>query len=265
VQSHDSGDPKTENLIYHLDTRTFDYQDEDDLSVIHIRCDMPPTDDQWPYNYRKAQSYITGYNSPTYDAHYSSDDATDAYSSGFNDAQFEINHPRVDSPSLGDTDFEQDLHIIFQLSDQPRQFDAWSMSQWVNKFNYNFMWSRVGDRSMSDEQVKYQDYTAASAQRAYRKLYAQYENGYLVPGTFNHTLTEAEEATVQSEEYKYAGPWFGEVGRMLFQRFQATPRDFMWTSYYGKQLPSDRKDPDVRETLARKASYLGHTTSCINS
>jgi len=51
-----SGDPKIENLIYNLDTRTFDHQDEDDLSVIHIRCDMPPTDDQWPYTYRKAQS-----------------------------------------------------------------------------------------------------------------------------------------------------------------------------------------------------------------
>lgn len=83
-----SGDPKIDDLIYHLDTRTFEYQGEPDLSVVHVRCELPKPpglDDQQG-------------------------------STGFNNGIAPAEPPTL---TLNDTDFEQPLTVIFQISEWP--------------------------------------------------------------------------------------------------------------------------------------------------
>jgi hypothetical protein len=134
---------------------------------------------------------------------------------------------------------------------------------------------------MSDEEVKYQNHTSSSARRAYMKLYAQTKDRKLVvedeikkgeeeyEKQLEKDRKEYEESYEKatglpfpddywwygggSQDYTSAGPWFGEVGRMVFGRFQSAPREFMWTPDITKE-PS-QMDPETKKTNARKASH----------
>jgi len=249
-----SGDPKTESLIYHLDSQTFEFQGEPDLSVVHIRCDFPTS--------LKSRDYLNGYTSPDGISHYTSDDATDAFALGFADQRFE-NGTRAASPSLNDTDFEQELHIIFQVSEQPRKLDYAGVRYHdaASRFNSDLLWIGLRDGSMSEEEVEYQDYTGSSAQRAYQKLHDQvnypdilYKENFEEDTQMNYTskLNPKETNITISNEYKFAGPWFGEVSRMVFWRSQITAREFMWT-LNNTSNDSDSEKTTV-QTIPRKAS-----------
>jgi hypothetical protein len=248
-----SGDPKTENLIYHLDSRTFEFQGEPDLSVVHVRCNLPTP--------LKSRDYLNGYNSTDGISHYTSDDATDAFALGYADQQFE-NGTRAASPPLNDTDFEQELHIIFQVSEQPRKLDFEGVRYHAAAlgFNSDLLWIGVRDGSMSKEEVEYQDYTGSSAQRAYRKLHAKvdyreilYKENFEEDTQMNYTSKLSPKAAniTASNDYKFAGPWFGEVSRMVFWRSQITAREFMWTLNNTSNNSDD--DKTTVQAIPRKA------------
>jgi hypothetical protein len=160
---------------------------------------------------------------------------------GHNDKEFDKDKNRVQSPELSDTDFENELHVIFQLSNQPRKFDQYTIGSEALKLNFDYLWSGIRDRTMSDEEIRYQDYMAGSAQRAYRKLWSQasYPNA-LSSVSANESLADGRTLT-SLESNQDAGPWFGEFGRMVFWRAQDTSRDFMWALKYNKDAPDTRK------------------------
>lgn len=182
-----SGDPKIDDLIYHLDTRTYEYQGEPDLSVVHVRCELikpPGLDDQ--------------------------QDLT-----GLNNGIAPTDPPTL---TLNETDFEQPLTVIFQISEWPKT-DTGALTEQAVKdgMNKDFLWTALPDKMLSDEEKAYEVYYGEGTQLDYNYLW-KIANG-----------TEAWP--------KYGPwPWTGEVGRMTFARSREAPRDFMWTLHNDEQI-----------------------------
>lgn len=136
-----SGDPKSENVIYNIDSRKFEHVGEPDLSVIHIHCPEDPRekDDSFgsPGYTSNSDSYIDGVNI------YSGEVYKPTSVVGIrNECKWRLKWP--DSPSLSDTDFEHELNVIFQISDQPRSFISKADAK-ANRtrLNMDFLWSAI--------------------------------------------------------------------------------------------------------------------------
>jgi hypothetical protein len=190
-----------------------------------------------PYTYAKSDDWIEGYNNHTSDP--ATDDAKDAFAAGLADKQFEDkNNNIVASPHLSNIDFEQELHIIFQMSEQPRRFNSSSFDNIVGRFKSDLLWVALRG-SMSEDEVNYQYYAGSSAQRAYKKMQTQAKYPQILykeqteeeerSGSYKGDLSPEEDKIITSDDYKTpTGPWFGEVGRMVFGRSQIAAREFTW-------------------------------------
>jgi hypothetical protein len=143
-----SGDPKIEDLIYHLDSRTFEYQGEPDLSVVHVRCSIPSLD-AVKY-YQSDGQTISDYDN--YDTVYAAVDPTPTF-------------------NLNETDFEQPVAIFFQLSEWPGKDGGEFTEQIVkDELNQDFLWSDLPDKLLSEEERNYEDYYSTSPQAEYDHL-----------------------------------------------------------------------------------------------
>jgi hypothetical protein len=111
-----SGDPKIEDLIYHLDTRSFEYDGKPDLSVVHVRCGLSNLMDGPGYP-------ICG----------------------------ESISARV-PPVLHETDFETYLNVIFQISQWPTIQDGDKTGSELT--NLDFMWTNLPDKNMSEDEIE---------------------------------------------------------------------------------------------------------------
>ena len=265
-----SGDPKSENVIYNIDSRKFEHVGEPDLSVIHIHCPEDPRERDDPFgssSYNSnGDSYLGG---------------IDTWTGGYkpttvvgirNECKSLLKWP--DSPSLSDTDFEHELNVIFQISDQPRSFVSRADAE-ANRtrLNTDFLWSAIGHKDMTQEQVEYEKHQGSGARQAYRKLWVQFNDtdtddfSPKFPGDdpFNaHYDDERYHSSRESEKScPHTEPWSGEVGRMVIWKAQTAPRDFMWTLHdeievnakVGDVGSSDQVGKrDVKKTKARKAS-----------
>jgi hypothetical protein len=183
-----SGDPKIEDLIYHLDTGVFEYEGEPDLSVVHVRCQVPTS---------KASAYDQQSNT-----------------------QYDSNYAPIEPPTLtlNETDFEQPVTIIFQISEWPGKGDGELTEQIVkDKLNQDFLWTNLTDKSLSEEERNYEDYYSVYEKAKYNELRG------IASGT---------------KPWPSYGAllWYGEVGRMVFARSRAAPRDFMWTLHNDKDI-----------------------------
>ena len=184
-----SGDPKIDDLIYHLDTRTFEYQGEPDLSVVHVRCELPIPPDL--------------------------DDQQESI--GLNNGIAPTKPPTL---TLNETDFEQTLTVIFQISEWPNLVTETLTEQAMKDgLNQDFLWNALPDKMLSDEEKTYEDFYGLNAQMGYEYLW-KIANG-----------------TEQWPAYgRPVWTWEGEVGRMVFARSRAAPRDFMWTLHNDEQI-----------------------------
>lgn len=194
-----SGDPGVANLIYHVDSRKFEVQDgeEPDLSVVHVRCRLPPKrGDQHDPDF--------SFDDPTFNP----DDST--YGFAYDSFDADSNITKVDPPPLKDTDLEQVLNVIFQISGQPvTQADLSS-----GTFSKDFLWDQLPDKSMSAKEVDYESYKSRRARDTYN---------YLLRMDAHKEPTDIDRLLEERSEYM----WFGEVGRMVISRAGGT-RDFMW-------------------------------------
>ena len=213
-----------------------------------------------PYTYAKPDDWIEGYNNRTSDL--ATEDAKDAFAAGLADKQFEDKHNNiVASPQLDNTSFEQELHIIFQMSEHPKRFNFSSFDNIVGRFKSDLLW--VGLRgSMSEDEVNYQYYAGSSAQRAYKKMQTQAKHPQILfkeqkddeerstedeekSESYKDYLSEEEIKIITSDDYRTpTGPWFGEVGRMVFGRSQSAAREFTW-----KLNSTDVYDNGVKNTI----------------
>lgn len=121
--------------------------------------------------------------------------------------------------TLNETDFERTLTVIFQISEWPKT-DTGALTEQAVKdgLNQDFLWTALPDKKLSDEQKAYEDFYGGGAQMGYEYLW-KIANG--------------------TEQWPAYGPewtWTGEVGRMVFARSRAAPRDFMWTLHNDKQI-----------------------------
>jgi len=269
-----SGDPKSENVIYNIDSRTFEHEGEPDLGVIHIHCPEDPKAINDPTNYPgylvaggPDSEDLAGY--PQVDGDVDSSDQEQSIRTR-QKCKEKLSGP--DSPPLSDTDFEHELNVIFQISDQPRSFMSREDAK-LNRagLNKDFLWSAIGHKDMTQEQVDYERYQGSGARQAYRKMWVQYnDTGY---DDFSPENPRNDPFDVYYDAYRftysggkscpYTEPWFGEVGRMVIWKAQTAPRDFMWTLHDeieadakgGETGSSDQVEKrDVKKTKPRKAS-----------
>lgn len=172
-----SGDAKTEQIIYNIDSRTFDHEGEADLSVVHIHCPDGPanvdglSDEHIPSDSGDQQIQT----STSEEARYV--DANDYLAWNETAARYESWYKRPEAPSPNDTDFENELNVIFQISDQPRYFaNQEDAKEHKSRLNMDFLWSAIRDRTMTQEEVEYEQYQAGGADRAYRRTWGQANN-----------------------------------------------------------------------------------------
>jgi hypothetical protein len=281
-----SGDAKTEQIIFNVDSRTFEYEGEPDLSVVHIYC--PEGSDAIDDASEDLLFHIPNINQPQ------DGDYMDQKNWSEGEGYYQSIYPRPTAVELNDTDFEHELNVIFQISNQPRYFTSQEdAKQRKSQLNMDFLWSAIGDKTMAQDQVAYEKYQAGSADRAYRRTWSQANNSDTPPEipwdvTYgpSYAALEAQYAASEASSYGYSygvsygdiyrpdlsssnssnwgGPWFGEVGRMVIWRAQT--RDFMWTlhdevetSEVVEKVHVEKRDGDVKKTKARKASQSYRT------
>ena len=291
-----SGDPKSENVIYNIDSRKFEHggEGQPDFSVIHIHCpedkaDLDPIDDPGsPYYCRRSSEYSAILPRSGNQVKDASDRPLANYIRCACRGPLEPHQL-----PLNDTDFEHELNVIFQISDQPRRFDSiQDAREGISRLNMGFLWSAIGDQSMSQEEINYEKYKASSAQRAYRRTWLQANVTLSSSDQPDHDQPESHQQetdlfqndlwdpTIYNSHPRpwlpgqpdrscpYAGPWFGEVGRMVIWRAQTASRDFMWTLHdeievnakVGDVGSSDKVEKrDAKTTKARKASAPSHS------
>lgn len=186
-------------MIYHVDSRKFEVQDgeEPDLSVVHVRCRLPP---------KRGQSGDPdfGFDDPTFNP----DDST--YGLDYDSFNKDANVTKVEPPPLVETDLEQVLNVIFQISGQPvTQADLPT-----KPLSKDFWWDQLPDKAMSPEEVNYESYKSRRARDTY---------SYLQRMAANKEPTDLDRLLEERSEYM----WFGEVGRMVFSKAGGS-RDLMW-------------------------------------
>lgn len=241
--------------------RTFEHEGEPDLSVVHIHCpEDPGSIDETSMGQYPSDSRGQGDQSPAPNQS-QHDSSQDILHWSSNEELYGTHYPRPEALHLNDTNFEHELNVIFQISDQPRYFatkeDAKDKE---SKLNMDFLWSAIEDQSMTQEEVEYEKYQAGSANRAYRRTWGQADNSNH-PSESSLDLSYGASYSVayvaaygssyaasyggsyipiypQSDKFggpadqnssNWGGPWSGEVGRMVMGRAQTTSRDFMWT------------------------------------
>ena len=94
-----------------------------------------------------------------------------------NEMAYKSSHPDTPLPSLGATDFEHQLNVIFQISDQPRYFNNTEEAKAEGcRLKLDFLWSALKDPTMTKEEVAYESYQAGSASRSYQRTWNQVNN-----------------------------------------------------------------------------------------
>ena len=218
-----SGDPGVANVIYHVDTRKFEVHDGEkpNLSVVHVRCRLPLKRGQFG-------DPDFGFDDPTFNP----DDST----YGLDDDLFnkESNFTKVEPPDLHETDLEQVLNVIFQISGQPiTRADLPTIP-----LNTDCWWHPSEDKSMSRREVDYEAYKSSRAISTYNFL----KKMAVKPDA---ALTDVESSLDEKSEYQ----WYGEVGRMVFSKAGMTARDFTWFQHH------DPNNPKVQKKVCFKIDY----------
>lgn len=145
-----------------------------------------------------------GFDDPTFNP----DDST--YGLDYDSFNKDANITKVEPPPLVETDLEQVLNVIFQISGQPvTQADLQA-----KPLSKDFWWDQLPDKAMSPEEVNYESYKSLRARDTY---------SYLQRMAAKEEPSDLDRLSEERSEYM----WFGEVGRMVFSR-AGDSRDFMW-------------------------------------
>jgi hypothetical protein len=160
--------------------RTFEHEGEPDLSVVHIHCpEDPGTIDEPSQGQIPSDSGGQEGQTPPLDQSQKQDWQDYRYWSS-NEAAYKSLYPEPTLPSLGDTDFEHELNVIFQISDQPRYFKNIEEAKAEgSRLNMDFLWTALKDPTMTKEEVVREQYLAGSASRSYRRTWNQVNNTIL--------------------------------------------------------------------------------------